>query len=85
MSPVIPIVHLNGSGREALINLRLDYYRKLGEAREALAEMAPHGRDYYPIPGLYELAREQHDRRMAAINTLHEDIEAEILAIQDLP
>ena len=83
--PVIPIIHLNGTSREALINLRFDYLHKLDEARKALVEMAPHGRDYYLIPGLYELAREQHLRRINAICALLEDIEAEILALQALP
>jgi hypothetical protein len=45
---VTPTIHLNGSGRNALVEkvcCSMDGVRK---AIEALSDASPHGRDYYP-------------------------------------
>jgi len=81
VSVVLPIVHLNGSGREALVNQRRDVYHALQQSVEKLRQMAPNGRDYYVQPGLLEQAIAQHERRMATLGALLQEIETEIIEL----
>lgn len=74
---VCPIVHLNGTSEEELIELRSNFLQKLREAREALSEMSPNGRDYYPVDGLFQKAMEQHRKRDAVLEQLMSDIREE--------
>jgi hypothetical protein len=78
---VLPIVHLNGTGCETLVNQRLSLYHALQNAIEKLRQMAPNGRDYYVQPGLYEQALAQHDRRMAVLGAMLQEIETEIIEL----
>jgi hypothetical protein len=79
--PVTPIVHLNGTSLESLLEQREHVYCKLGDVFEALKQMAPNGRDYYAEPGRLDKAEEQHRRRMLAVQVLQDEIEAEMTAI----
>ena len=81
--PILPIVHLNGTSRAALIDQRVEAGRAVREALDKLHEMAPNGRDYFLKPGLFEQARAQHERRAAALRALFNEIEAEYLALDD--
>ena len=45
----LPIVHLNGSGRESLMRQYHNAYMKLQEAIVALREVDTHDRDFYPL------------------------------------
>jgi hypothetical protein len=83
--PVLPIVHLNGTSQESLIEQRAAFYRALGAAERALQDMAPDGRDYYPEPGRMEKARAQHARRLAVLGALRTEIEAEIASLEADP
>lgn len=76
---VNPVVHINGTSAEQLIELRSTVYDRLYEVSDALAQMAPNGRDYYPDgPSLFESANEQHARRLQAIRQLMDEMTAEI-------
>ncbi len=77
---ILPIVHMNGTSRQELLQLRKDLYRAIGQAQHALAEMSPNGRDYYPEKGRLQKAIDQHARRH---NMLH-DLKAEILMEAEL-
>lgn len=46
-----PIVHLNGSGKVALVKGYETAYEALTKAMVAVKLTAPHDRDYYPISG----------------------------------
>ena len=81
--PVTPIDHMNGTSAESLLEQREHVYCKLGEVFDALKQMAPNGRDYYPEPGRLEKAEAQHRRRMLVIQQLHDEIEMEMSAICD--
>lgn len=81
---VLPIVHLNGTSKSQLLDDREAVYYALGQAYDALKQMGPNGRDYYPIPGRMELAIEQHRRRLAAIDAIRNEIGAECVAISEL-
>jgi hypothetical protein len=79
----IPIVHLNGTSEDELIEQRKKVYQALRVVLEALCKMSPHGRDYYPEPGLLDRAKVQHLRRVETINRLMAEMVAETAAIAD--
>ena len=78
---VTPIVHLNGTSKEALLEQRKDVYMALRAVEKALCQMSPNGRDYYPEPGKMDKARAQHERRMGMVNTLIDEMVTEANAI----
>jgi len=79
---IFPIVHLNGTSPEELIDLRENVYGKIRELRDEIKKMGPNGRDYYPEPGLLEKAQIQHFARLAVLDILAEGIESEIEHIE---
>lgn len=81
---VIPCVHMNGTSADELIRLRCDVIEKLHEAYEALKQMGPNGRDYYPEPGKMDRAIEQHRRRQLAVDALIAELNQEAESIQEL-
>lgn len=81
---VLPIIHLNGTSKEALIEQHCAAGSALRAALKALSEMAPNARDYYPAPGRFEQARAQHDRRAKTLRDLYDEIEAETIAIDEI-
>ena len=78
---VIPIVHMNGTSREALKDERANVIDALVEAGKHLARMAPNGRDYYLEKGLMDKAVAQQERRMNTLKSLITELEAELEAI----
>ena len=44
---IAPTVHLNGSGKQSLIDMYMRVRDALVAAEEAISEAHPHGRDYY--------------------------------------
>lgn len=79
---VSPIVHLNGTSAERLIEQLSDVYDAAEQLYAALKQAAPNGRDYYPEPGRLERAIAQHRQRMAAVQAIQASVEAEIAAIE---
>lgn len=73
-----PIVHMNGTSADELIDLRSNAWDALRKALDMLKRMAPNGRDYYPEPGRMDLAHEQHDRRLRTVCNLMNELECEI-------
>lgn len=80
----LPIIHLNGTSRDELIHLRCEVYSALSTVEEALRQMNPNSRDYYPEPGLMEKAIEHHRRRQKIVADLRDEIEKEIGLIEQL-
>lgn len=80
---IYPIVHLNGTGKDQLIENLCKVRDMLEEAKRDLKQAAPNGRDYYTVPGRMDLAVEQHMRRMKAIDNLVDNIDSEIIAIDE--
>lgn len=78
---VVPIVHLNGTGKEELLRQRLVFYEALREAEKKLCDMTPNGRDYYVEPGRMEKANAQHRQRLLTLAGLLAEIELEIDSI----
>lgn len=78
-----PTINLNGSDPAYLVDQRREAMDHLMDAMEALARVAPHGRDY---PGDYDRCtadRETHFIRLEAIKAIREAIYAEAIAIQE--
>jgi hypothetical protein len=74
----LPIVHLNGSGGQAL----LDQYERivvaLNAALDAFNAASPHGRDYYPRgDDAYLVARAEFLRRVAQVDAVRQDVMAD--------
>ena len=71
----MPLVHLNGSGRQRLLDQLEATYRALSTAYDLLCDGAPHGRDYYPLgDDAYTRARAEFDRRRTVLQTLRDDV-----------
>jgi hypothetical protein len=45
--------------------------------------MSPNGRDYYPVRGLFDQARDQHARRLEYLDGIYNAIVAEVMALSD--
>ena len=76
---VLPLIHLNGTSKEALLNGTCAIGHALRAVLEALREHAPNQRDYYPDP-----PRAQHARREETVKALYRELLAEAVAISDL-
>lgn len=76
-SLIIPTVHLNGTGKEELINQLMEAGFAVRKASEALAKARPHGRDYYvqADPDALTKAIDQHDDRMRKLRQVYDELE----------
>jgi hypothetical protein len=71
---VKPTIHRNGTSAEALLEGYLEAHRALLAALEGLEGAAPNARDYYPVPGSFEVARAQHARRIERVRSVLEEV-----------
>lgn len=70
----LPILHLNGSGRDNLRDQFKTLYRAARDLENLMCQNGPHARDYFPLgDGAFLAAREQHVQRLQAIQQLVED------------
>jgi hypothetical protein len=70
-----PLVHLNGTSAERLLEGYTAAREAVSAAIHALADAAPNARDYYPIGDhAYAAARREHDARMVALVGVFEDL-----------
>jgi hypothetical protein len=71
----LPLVHLNGTSAEHLLEGYTAAREAVSAAIHALADAAPNARDYYPIGDhAYAAARREHDARMVALVSVLEDL-----------
>lgn len=79
---IVPTVHLNGSGKDSLLEEYVTAIRALAKASASLPY--PNGRDYYPQGGeATRAAIEQHQRWAAALNAVRTEVEAVAEKISD--
>jgi hypothetical protein len=82
-SLAIPTVHLNGTGKDDLLEALEVAYSVLGEAYRALKRTAPNGRDYYVQPaGALEQAVSEHHARLKAVDDVRSQLSDIAEAIQ---
>lgn len=73
---VKPVVHLNGTPKEQLLEQVRDAMSGIDLARTALCIAAPNGRDYYPVgPTAFNEALRDHDDRQRKLREVYEDLE----------
>lgn len=82
---VSPIVNINGTSREELLNQWRRAHEALLNAETALRECTPHGRDFQTdrTGQLYNEAREQHMIRLAHLIAIRKEVEAVAINIYD--
>lgn len=80
-----PLINLNGTTREALVEQRTVVLASLWKAIEDMREHVPHGRDYqgYKDDMQYTRDRALWELRMSRLVDLREEIMAEAVAIQE--
>lgn len=72
---ILPIVHLNGSSLERLLEQNTSALRALRAAISALGEAAPNGRDYYLLgEGAIITATTEHLARVNALMSIERDL-----------
>lgn len=70
-----PLIHLNGTSREALKEQYLDASNALRLAIDAMCSCAPNARDYYPQGDhAFILATREHAARVRVLVELREDV-----------
>ncbi len=80
---MIPSVHLNGTGKTALLEELEVAYAAIDKAIAALRQVTVHGRDYYVQgPHAYGQARTEMDARLAALGQIREDVRAMHAAVE---
>lgn len=73
----VPLVHLNGTSGEALLEQYRDAAAAVRAAIDALIEASPHGRDYYPLEGeALKEATTEHLARLATLCKVRDELEA---------
>mgnify|MGYP001604637144 CR=1 FL=1 len=80
---ITPIVHMNGTSRQALVEQLCTAYRAVQDALDALSLASPNGRDYYPEPGRLQKAEAQHRARRTQLQAVADSLIAEAEAIQE--
>ena len=83
VTPILPIVHHNGTSQEALLNGACEIGSALRHVLDALVTHAPNQRDYYPDPDRWQLAIKQQVRRVDTIRALYQELQAEAEGIAD--
>ena len=73
-NPIYPIVHLNGSSANSLLEGAMECRTALAESLRVLAANTPNSRDYYThaMPGAYQKARDHHCDLAARIQSAME-------------
>ena len=70
-----PVININGTSAETLVEARREVLEHLRAAYEAMRALSPHGRDY--PNGDFTTDRDLHIERCADLHNLIEEIEAE--------
>lgn len=81
---VVPIVNLNGTSKNELLAQLFVACDAVENARKALGQMAPNGRDYQTAPArTFDKANAQHLERVTALETILHDLEVISLKIDE--
>ena len=81
----LPLVHLNGTGKQRLMD---GYSNALDSVRDAITAFEAiefNARDYYPMgPDSFKKAREEHSARLEALVSVRKDFETIVQHLSDL-
>jgi hypothetical protein len=72
---ILPTIHMNGTPRAQIQEPLETAYRAMTDAINAVIETAPNARDYYPQgPTAFPQAATEHERRLAALRAVQEEL-----------
>ena len=72
----VPLVNLNGTSKQALLEGYQEAWEKLDEAFVAMQKIEPHGRDYQTTTAIvFERAKAQHIMRLQMLTAVQREIE----------
>jgi hypothetical protein len=83
MSIMQPIVNLNGSSRDNLVNVRIEARRAIHEALRALQELSPHGRDYIGDRDAWKRDSDIYCERFRILDAMANDLMDEAVALME--
>jgi hypothetical protein len=81
---IIPVVHLNGSGKKNLIEGYVQAARAVNDAMQKICNTYPHMRDYYIMDNsdeLFKRAQKQHYRRVDRLREVAVELNALALGV----
>ena len=78
-----PILNLNGTSADALIEVRIDAREAVFALIAALGSVAPNGRDYIGNPDAFKRDQEIHAERIRFLDRLQNELLDEATAIQE--
>ena len=76
-----PIVHINGTSADALVDGYMSAAEAVDAAIRAMYETSPHARDYYLIDGLYTKAIEEHASRVDRLRAVSDELKSLVVAV----
>lgn len=80
-NPTAPVINLNGTSAQDLIDEYREAYSAIRKAYEVLQRVTVHGRDFQTAPaGTYEKARAEHHARLAKL----QEVENELIELSRL-
>jgi hypothetical protein len=71
----LPIIHLNGTSANALLEDHVTALASVRQAREDICGIEFHSRDYYPKAGAWEIARQERTEMLQKIDEVYKDLE----------
>lgn len=79
---IVPRVHLNGTSKKELVDQTVKACAAAEKLLSALANMAPHGRDYYVIGGgVFPEAQKQHESRRDRVHSVLAELQVLMVEI----
>jgi hypothetical protein len=73
----MPMVHLNGTGKDSLLEQLSNASDALNDAYAAIKQAVPNGRDYYPLgPAAMQAATDQHFDRLRRLDAIKAELDA---------
>lgn len=81
---VLPIIHINGSTAQSLLNDLGEVQFNLHNAMAALLKNCPHKRNYYLKDGLFEEAMRQHEHRLTVLRGVLDSLRNEAEGIANM-
>ena len=86
--PTFPVIHLNGSGKQNLLDQLGTAAKSLYDSVSALQQAAPHQRDYYindPDGSKFAAAQKEHRDRLDRLSSVLEELQEIAINISQQP
>lgn len=74
--PVLPIIHMNGTGAKTLLEDYRNAMDAVQNAAETIGTIEFNARDYYPVDGLWEKALAERRAMRESLQGIHENLQA---------